>query len=295
MDWFTAARDAWWNLDFLGLVAQRLGLDDVGAVLDVGSGKGHWGQTLLSVLPPQARLAGVDPEPAWNQAACSRAHELGLGERCDYAVGTAEALPFPDASFDLVTCQTVLIHVSDPTAAIEEMARVLAPGGQLLLVEPNNQAAELVRNSVTSSHAVERRAAAVRFHMLCEAGRVGLGFGDNSVGDKLPVLLAHADFEDVQVYLADKAFTVVPPYDEEARQLLDEQLQFIAKRISPWPEEEARRYFLAGGGEEGEFEVLWAERMGENEQTRIEIEAERYWSAGATVMYLASGRKNAAP
>jgi SAM-dependent methyltransferase len=48
-------------------------------------------------------------------------------------VGSAESLPYPDASFDLVLCTQVLEHLDDPLAAIREMHRVLRPGGVALL------------------------------------------------------------------------------------------------------------------------------------------------------------------
>ncbi|NUB30509.1 methyltransferase domain-containing protein [Azospirillum brasilense] len=50
--------------------------------------------------------------------------------------GTAPALPAPDGAFDVVLCTEVLEHVPEPVAAVREMARVLAPGGTLLLTAP---------------------------------------------------------------------------------------------------------------------------------------------------------------
>ena len=48
-------------------------------------------------------------------------------------VGRAEQLPFADASFDLVTCVNSLHHIARPARALDEMARVLGPGGRLVL------------------------------------------------------------------------------------------------------------------------------------------------------------------
>ncbi len=53
--------------------------------------------------------------------AAERAAAAGLGRRFSYRVGTAESLPFQAASFDVVTCQTLLIHVRDPGAVLAEM------------------------------------------------------------------------------------------------------------------------------------------------------------------------------
>ncbi|MBS1984660.1 MAG: methyltransferase domain-containing protein, partial [Bdellovibrionales bacterium] len=137
-EYFGASRDFWWNHDFLALMAQRLRLDQCTLALDVGCGIGHWGFTLARAVNPRAQWTGVDREPNWVRRAGERARDAGLAERFRFVEGTAQALPFHDASFDLVTCQTVLIHLPDPRVALREMQRVLRPGGRLLVVEPNN-------------------------------------------------------------------------------------------------------------------------------------------------------------
>ena len=109
----TDLRDRWWSEDFLELLAARLGLHDCERVVDVGSGHGDWGQRLLRHLAPHATLDGVDREVSWVERATERATELGLAPRCQYRVGAAEQLPFADGAFDLVTCQTVLMHLKD--------------------------------------------------------------------------------------------------------------------------------------------------------------------------------------
>jgi ubiquinone/menaquinone biosynthesis C-methylase UbiE len=135
-EYFGDTRDHWWNLDFLELIGKRLSLDRANDVLDVGSGVGHWGQLLANVIPRSARVQGVDRDPLWVEKAAARAAACGLAARFTYQVAVAEKLPFADASFDLVTCQTVLIHLPDPRAAVDEMLRVARPGGLILAAEP---------------------------------------------------------------------------------------------------------------------------------------------------------------
>jgi len=79
--------------------------------------------------PENVRVTGIDREPNWVEHASKRAAARGLDGRFSFRQGEAERLPFPDDSFDLTTCQTVLIHLSDPGAAIAEMLRVTKPGG----------------------------------------------------------------------------------------------------------------------------------------------------------------------
>src|SRR5215212_3908216 len=134
------SRDFWWNVEQLELCARRNGLGHVGSALDVGAGVGHWGRLLTHVLPPAATVTGIDREPQWVEEATARAEAAGLAERFSYRVGAAEELPFEDATFDMVTCQTLLIHVADPRAVLAEMIRVTKPNGTILASEPNNRA-----------------------------------------------------------------------------------------------------------------------------------------------------------
>jgi len=175
--YFNDQRDFWWNLDFLRLLGRRLDLTSCRRALDVGAGVGHWGRLLLPMLANNATLNGVDPEPQWVDQARRAAEQAGIGSRCEYGTGAAEGLPFADATFDLVTCQTVLIHVADVAAALTEMVRVLAPGGLLLAAEPNNLAGILVQDSITSTDSIVDVLERVEFMLIYERGKQALGEG----------------------------------------------------------------------------------------------------------------------
>ena len=92
--------------------------------LDVGCGEGRFCRKLKAA---GVRATGIDPTPAMIEAARER------DPSGDYRLGRAEALEFSDASFDLVVSYITLIDIPDFRAAIREMARVLRPGGSLLM------------------------------------------------------------------------------------------------------------------------------------------------------------------
>jgi SAM-dependent methyltransferase len=290
--YFGAVRDFWWNADHLELCARRLELDRVASVLDVGSGVGHWGRLLATVLAEEATVTGVDQEPAWVEEAGRRAEAAGLGERFRYLHARAEALPFDDASFDLVTCQTVLIHVTDPLHVIREMARVVRPGGLVLASEPNNRSLALLGSSSTAAASVDELLDRARFLVTCERGQVALGLGDNSVGDLVPGLFAQAGLADVRAWLTDRVSLMVPPYRSEEQQVLVEQYAEEAKRDRPygWTRAEARRYFLAGGGEHTEFDAAWERRLTEAQRDAEAMERRTFHTAGGHILYLVAGR-----
>ncbi len=99
------------------------------SVLDVGCGDGTL--ALVAAQHGAARVAGCDPDPRMIARAIAQAARGNA--TIELAVARSQALPFADDSFDVVTCITVLAFVPDAAGAIREMARVLRPGGRLVI------------------------------------------------------------------------------------------------------------------------------------------------------------------
>jgi ubiquinone/menaquinone biosynthesis C-methylase UbiE len=101
--------------------------DDV--VLDVAAGTGIVSRALA---PSVARVTAVDNTPAMIEEGRRRAAVEDHGN-VEFLAGSAERLPLPDAAFTLVVTRFSLHHFEDPTPAVAEMVRVLAPGGRLVV------------------------------------------------------------------------------------------------------------------------------------------------------------------
>jgi SAM-dependent methyltransferase len=97
-------------------------------VLDVACGTGVWALHAAARVGPHGRVAGLDINPDM-LAVARRKQNAGAVE---WREGSADALPFDDASFDLVCCQLGLMFFPDRVAALSEMRRVLVPGGRFV-------------------------------------------------------------------------------------------------------------------------------------------------------------------
>lgn len=100
-----------------------------GKVLEVAVGTG----LNLPWYPEGIAFTGIDLSPAMLAIASDRARTLGRD--ADLREASAEALPFPDSSFDTVVCTISLCNIADDRAAIAEMYRVLRSGGRLVLLD----------------------------------------------------------------------------------------------------------------------------------------------------------------
>lgn len=143
-------------------------VDDRWVVGDLGCGTG---QVAAALAPFVGRVIAVDRSGEMLQAARRRVRHAG---NVDVRRGDLEALPIADGELDAATLLLVLHHVPDPAAALVEAARVLRPGGRLV-----------ISDMLPHDHEEYRQ----------QMGHVWLGFGD----EQLRRLVAAAGFERIRI------------------------------------------------------------------------------------------------
>jgi SAM-dependent methyltransferase len=147
-------------------LARALPVPTGGSVIDLGCGSGPTLAALAARLDPATRLVGVDleqPQPGDDIEAV--------------AADLNEALPFADESFDAAVCQNVLECLHDPEAFITEVARILKPGGQLLL---GHSDFDTIVFSATDIDLTRRLV-----HRFCDSVQPWMTVADGTVGRRL--------------------------------------------------------------------------------------------------------------
>lgn len=122
--WLSLGTGSWYRRQALLRAGLREGMD----VMDVAAGTGLVAREALAVLGRGGRVVGVDPSAGMLRRA---AEQLGI----EPVIGTAEALPAADRSFDFLSMGYALRHVENVGAAFCEFRRVLRPGGRLCILE----------------------------------------------------------------------------------------------------------------------------------------------------------------
>lgn len=129
-------------------------------VLDVACGTGIVARLAAERVRPGGTAAGLDLNPAMLSVA--RAAAAASGAAIRWYETSAESIPLPDSSFDVVLCQLGLQFMTDKSAALREMRRTLAPNGRLFISTPLPNAFFEVLDNALARHVNEEAAAFLR-------------------------------------------------------------------------------------------------------------------------------------
>src|SRR6266550_4395033 len=109
-------------------------LDPGERVLDLGSGAGTDSLVAAQMVGPEGRVTGIDMTPEMLAKARAAADAMGAAN-VEFVAGSAEALPFAHASFDVVISNGVIDLIPDKDAVFAEIFRVLIPGGRIQIAD----------------------------------------------------------------------------------------------------------------------------------------------------------------
>ncbi|MBN1436594.1 MAG: class I SAM-dependent methyltransferase [Sedimentisphaerales bacterium] len=113
---------------------KRRGANSV-RLLDIGCGTGTMAGWCMTFGNEVGEVIGLDMSEGMIEKAREKAIGLDIADRAHFIVGDSEHLPFPDGSFDVVTCLNSFHHYPHQQRAVREMRRVLAPGGKAIIID----------------------------------------------------------------------------------------------------------------------------------------------------------------
>ena len=147
---------------FLGIpLAERLQGLPAPAILDVATGTGRLPLAVVPLIAEGSVVVGVDRSGGMLRTGAQAC--MSLGSSAVFMQADAESLPMADASFDAVTCIEALEFFVHPDAALEEMRRVLRPGGVLLASNRVGWEAVLLPRRVARRGTLEKRLSRLGF------------------------------------------------------------------------------------------------------------------------------------
>lgn len=163
-----------WNatVDLRGWERRHLRLAAGESLLDVGCGLGDAALALADDLGADGRIVGIDASSSMLSIARERAATASCPTR--FSVGDATGLDEPSDAYDAVRCERTLQWLADPGRAVREMARVLAPGGRMSLIDTDwstfviDVGDDALAGRVRRAMSVERRRAATVGRLLGE-------------------------------------------------------------------------------------------------------------------------------
>ncbi len=292
----TWQRQRMWSDEAIERLANWIGLKPGMSALDVGCGLGFLGYTFWKHFGVGGRYTGVDIREKLLVEAREASSEWATDGVAEFVVGDVYKLPFADATFDWVACQTLMIHLVNPEDALGEMRRVLKPGGLFTCIEPDNLRPSLV--SVASSLPkldLERQLLWHKVNIIANEGRIKLGRGDAGIAPMLPHLMTVSGFKEIDIRMRDTVSFLEPPYETE------QQRESIANLKTHWVDDknyharsaELRENFLAGGGDPEDFEKVAAAGEQLRQAQLKQMDEGTFFICGAYPIYVIKGRKPA--
>jgi ubiquinone/menaquinone biosynthesis C-methylase UbiE len=246
------ARKSLWTKEQISRIAKWANFQNNSNVLDVGCGLGYLG-VLFADYFSEGKYTGIDISEKLIIEANETYKELDLPLSHNFKVMNAEKIDFPDNTFDIAVCQTVLMHLEDPQKTLNEMVRVVKPGGTVLCFEPDNATSE-IKETFNSEFdvTIEDKILVKSVALYRIAGQKKLNRGDWGIGTKLPFLFNNANLTDIDMLQNEKINFIAPPYSLPHQAKYVENMkkfeEYTPKRspINKRHKEE----FLAGGGSE---------------------------------------------
>jgi ubiquinone/menaquinone biosynthesis C-methylase UbiE len=247
---------------------------------------GHWTALVADFCAPDASITAIDREEEWVNALRLR---FQTRQRFTALQMDVSDLHGVEGSYDLATCQTLLLHIADVPGVLKQIRGLLVPRGLLLLVEPNNFSNRLAIGSLIEELSPTEYGALAAFWCAFEKGRQRLGFGREWVADFLPKMIVDEGFVDLMIFGNDRVAPRFPPYATEEQSVAIGE-RFDRDRDDTSEREQARQYVLASGYDKEQFERVWPLVQELDRRERQRLEENTFSTAGDCNLFVFAAR-----
>ncbi len=292
-----------WRRDTLDRIAAELGLSKGMSVADVGCGLGYLGWSMQPYYGHSGTYTGIDCSIRLLAEAVELSEDWAAVDQAGFVKSTAYSLPFPDGTFHLTMCQTLLMHLEFPEEALKEMVRITVPGGHVMCMEPDNVSTFTIPSGSSPGMSDSELLWILKNTMIWARGRKRLGRGDWGIGRVVPKMMSDAGLVGIDARHNDHASFLQPPYETESQRFALENLKDYLDKDEAEQEEEGRKSrdewkecFLAGGGSISTYHRLrrfWKNRRQATMPVlRQQVEEGEFWSGmHGSHFYCVTGRK----
>ena len=240
--------------EFVGLLHSSLQIKPGMQVVDVGCGTGFYTRLIAQALKGRGNVLGIDMNDELLKHARSLVKKSKLSGMVKFRKGDVYKLPLPDNYADLIFCNAVLWQLRDPDKPLQEMKRVVKPGGTVSACEPDAETFMCYDPNDQHYCRLAKRA------LECFAKGVSKLQGyDFYMGRKLPTFFIRAGLEDVRMYPRYGASLACDAKNVSFNEKLD-HLRWMVRQLTDVSAEARKRrewlkkMYLAGGMSETEFE-----------------------------------------
>ncbi len=287
-------RKSMWLEGTLDKLAAWLVLKPGMTAVDVGCGLGYLGHTFWPYFGKGGQYFGVDANPELLKDAEKAAKDWAKDGEASFKVGDAYTIPLDDDLADLVMCQGLLMHLEKPEKALAEMIRVAKAGALIMCIEPDSLSTLLEQwHWSLPELSIDEQLLFKKIAMVSNKGRVKLGYGDDSIGNKVPFMMKKLGLVEIGIRQNDAVCYIEPPYEgPRQKDLLDNvKKQWLDEdRRKVWMGRE-RKHFVAGGGDPTEFNRYQQIRDKLTEAFGQQAEEGKYFVCGSGHIYIIKGRK----
>lgn len=201
-----------WTPEQVESLARHFRLDPGMKLLDAGCGFGYamraWGRYCM----PRGELVGLDRDRKLLAQAARFCSKEGLGKAVRFVTGDICRMPFEGNVFDVVLAHVVFCHLAEPEKALDEMIRVTRRGGCVAVFDNAWTGGQGSNWNNWYAPSVAERLAQFEVSIRMTAGRRALGFGDYSVGCRLPSWMEARGLRNVGARMNERVYWTAPPY-----------------------------------------------------------------------------------